>query len=82
MGFCIFLSVKAGLQKSFAHKVFLWVMQQLGYLVGLNKRQNFFDTLLFCSRADFRSANLTSEVIFFSEIVRVATSTKACELTE
>ena len=57
-------------------------MQQQGYPVGLNKRQNFFHTLLFCSKADFRSANLTSEVIFFNEIVRVATSAKACELTE
>ena len=69
---------------SFAHKVVLWVMQQRGYLVRLNKRQNFyfFHTLLFCSKADFRSANLTSEVIFFNEILRVATSTNACELTE
>ena len=67
---------------SFAHKVVLWVMQRRGYLVRLNKRKNFFDTLLFCSKGDFRSANLTSEVIFFNEIVRVATSTNACELTE
>ena len=50
---------------SFAHKVVLWVMQRRGYLVRLNKRKNFFDTLLFCSKGDFRSANLTSEVIFF-----------------
>ena len=57
-------------------------MQQQGYLVGLNKRQNFFHTLLFCSKANFRSANLTSEVIFFNEIVRVASSTNACKLTE
>ena len=27
---------------SFAHKVVLWVMQRRGYLVRLNKRQNFF----------------------------------------
>ena len=68
---------------SFAHKVVLWVMQRWGYLVRLNKRQNFFHTLLFCSKADFCSANLTSEVIFsFNEIVRVAISTNACELTE
>ena len=32
---------------SFAHKVVLWVMQRRGYLVRLNKRQNFFHTLLF-----------------------------------
>ena len=55
---------------SFAHKFVLWVMQRRGYLVRLNKRKNFFDTLLFCSKGDFRSANLTSEVIFFNEILR------------
>ena len=68
---------------SFAHKVVLWAMQRRGYLVRLKKRQNFFfHTLLFCSKADFRSANLTSAVISFNEIVRVTTSTNACELTE
>ena len=66
---------------SFAHKVFLWVMQRRGYFVRLNKMQDFFHKLLFCSKGDFRSANLTSEVIFF-EIVRVATSTNPYELTE
>ena len=51
---------------SFAHKVVLWVMQRRGYLVRLNKRPFFFfHTLFFCSKADFRSANLTSAVIFF-----------------
>ena len=60
----------------------LYVLQQRGYLVRLNKMQNFFHTLLFCSKANFRSANLTSKVIFFNEIVRVATSMNACELTE
>ena len=64
---------------SFAHKVVLWVMQRRGYLVRLNKRPNFFLTR---NRFDFRSANLTSEVIFFNEIVGVASSTNACELTE
>ena len=67
---------------SFAHKVVLWVMQRRGYLVRLNKRQTFFHTLLFCGKADFRSANLTSVVIFFNEIVMAASSTNACELTE
>ena len=66
----------------FAHKVFLSVMQRQGYLARLNKGQNFFHRLLFCSKADFRSANLTSEVIFFNDIVRISTSTNACELTE
>ena len=66
---------------SFAYKVVvLWVMQRRGYLVRLKGRICF--TLLFCSNADFRSANLTSAVIFFNEIVRVATGTNACELTE
>ena len=67
---------------SFAHKVVLWVMQRRGYLVRLNKRQTFFHTLLFCGKADFRSANLTSEITFFNEIVRVASSTNAWESTE
>ena len=68
---------------SFAHKVVLWVMQWQCDLVRQNKRQNFFfHTLLFCSKTDLSSANLTSEVIFFNEILRVATSTNACELTE
>ena len=67
---------------SFAYKVVvLWVMQRRGYLVRLNKSRICF-TLLFCSNADFRSANLTSAVIFFNEIVRVAIGTNACELTE
>ena len=66
----------------FAHKFVRWLMQMRGYLVRLNKRQNFFHTLLSCSKADFRLANLTSEVIFFNEILRVAISTNACELTE
>ena len=35
--------------------------------------------LLFCSKADFHSANLTSQVIFFNEIVRVTTSKNVCE---
>ena len=52
-----------------------------GLYVVTEQKAEFFHTLLFCSKADLRSANLTSEVIFFKEIVRVA-STKACELTE
>ena len=66
---------------SFAHKVVLSAMQRRGYLVTEQKADFFFHTLLFCSKADFRSANLTSEVIFFNDIVRVASSTNACELT-
>ena len=52
-----------------------------GLYVVTEQKTDFFHTLLLCSKADFRSANLTSEVIFFKEIVRVA-STKVCELTE
>ena len=50
---------------SLTHKDVLWVMQRRVYRVTEH-------TLLFCSKADFCSANLTSEVIFFNEIVRVA----------
>ena len=67
---------------SFAHKVVDWMMQQRGYLIRLNKGRIFFHTMLFCSIADFCSANLTSTVIFFHDILRLATSTHACELTE
>ena len=67
----------------FAHKVVLWVMQGGDYLVRLIKRQNFFfHTLLFCNKTDFRSANLASGQFFFNDILRVAISTNACELTE
>ena len=53
-----------------------------GVTLSMNKRQNFFHTSLFCSKSDYRSANLTSEVIFFKDIVRIGSSTNACELTE
>ena len=42
----------------------------------------FFHTSLFLNKADFCSANLASEVIFFYEIVRVASSTNASDLNE
>ena len=58
-----------------------WVPLTAGLYVVTEQKEEFFHTLLFCSKADFRSANLTSEVIFFKEIVRVV-STKTCELTE
>ena len=67
---------------SFAHKVVLWVMQRCGCLVTEQKADFFFHTLLFCSKAEFRSANLNSEVIFFIEKARTASSTNLCELTE
>ena len=50
---------------SFAHKVVIWVMQRRGYLVRLKKGRIFSHMLLFCSKADFGSTNLTTEVIFF-----------------
>ena len=43
----------------------------------VTKGRNFFRTSLFFCEADFRSVNLTSEVIFFYEIVRVTSSAKA-----
>ena len=58
-----------------------WVQLTAGLYVVTEQRAEFFHTLLFCSEADFRSTNLTSGVIFFKEVVRVA-STKACQLTE
>ena len=42
----------------------------------VTKGRIFFRTSLFFCKADFRSVNLTSEVIF-SEIVRVTSSGKA-----
>ena len=80
MGCCI--SVKAGLD------VVCSLSCSLGdATAGLpckteQKGRIFFHTLLFCSYVDFRSANLTSQVFFFNEIVGVATSKNACELTE
>ena len=59
-----------------------WVPLTAGLYVVTEQKEEFFHSLLFCSKADFRSANLTSEVIFFNEIVKVATSKSACELTE
>ena len=38
-------------------------MQRRGYLVTEQKAE-FFHNLLFCSKGDFRSANLISKVIF------------------
>ena len=67
---------------SFAHKVVLLVMQQRGYFVTEQIRQNFFYTLFFCGKAKFHSANLTSRGNFFNEIVRGAYSKNACKLTE
>ena len=52
------------------------------YNVTEQKAEFFFLSLLFCSKADFRSANLICEVIFFNKIVWVASSTKACELAK
>ena len=58
-------------------------MQRRGYNYFITEQKvEFYHPLLFCGKADFRSANLTSEVIFFNEIVRVASITNACEWTE
>ena len=61
---------------SFAHKADLSVMQWHSYLVTEQKAE-FFSDFIVCSKADFPSANLTSEVIFFNEIVRIASTTSA-----
>ena len=49
---------------SFAHKSCLLDDAKAGFSCKTEQTQNFFHTL-FYSKADFRSANLTSEVIFF-----------------
>ena len=81
MAFCIFLSLKAGLDVINVDKVVLWVMQWQGYLVTEQKAEFFFTLHCFCSKADFRSANLTSEVFFFSMSLWTS-SANASELTE
>ena len=43
----------------------------------VTKGRIFFRTSLFFCKADFRSVNLTSEVIFFHQIMRVTSSAKA-----
>ena len=48
---------------SFAHKVVLLVMQRQRYF-ATEKKAEFFSLFIVCGKADFRSANLTSEVIF------------------
>ena len=49
------------------------------YVVTEKKAEFFFHTLLFCSKADFRTAfsKLNLRGNFFDEIVRVVSSTKA-----
>ena len=66
---------------SFAHKVVLLVMKRRRYFATEQKAE-LLSLFIVCGKADFRSANLTSEVIFFNGIVRVASSTNAWELTE
>ena len=66
----------------FAHKVVLWVMQRWAYLVRLNKRQIFFHTFCFVVEPTSVQQIFNLRGNFFSEIVRVGTSTNACELTE
>ena len=43
----------------------------------VRKGSIFFRTSLFFCKPDFRSVNITSEVIFFHEIVSVTSSAKA-----
>ena len=55
-------------------------MQRRGYLVDEQKPEFQFTLCCFVVKR-ISLANLTSEVIFFNEIVRVASSTNTCELT-
>ena len=43
----------------------------------MTKGRILFRTFSFCRKADFRSVNLTSEIIVFNEIVGEASSPKA-----
>ena len=77
MAFCIFLSVKAGLD------VICSVLQGNYLVLKTEQKADFFFTCYsFVGKPDLRSANLTSKVIFFNEILRVTTGMNACELTE
>ena len=74
---CIFLSVAVDFEIK-CHlliKMFLRFCKAGWYVV--TKGRVFFRTSLFFCKADFRSVNWTSEVIFFYEIVRVTSSAKA-----
>ena len=71
---CIFLSVVVD-KCHLLIKMFLRFGKAGWYVV--TKGRIFFRTSLFFCKADFRSVNLTSEVIFFYEIVRVTSSAKA-----
>ena len=78
MGGLLYLSLSSGWSKIKCHlliKMFLRFCKEGWYVV--TKGRNFFRTSLFFCEADFRSVNLTSEVIFFYEIVRVTSSAKA-----
>ena len=48
---------------SFAHKVVLLVMKRRRYFATEQKAE-LLSLFIVCGKADFRSANLTSEVIF------------------
>ena len=43
----------------------------------MKKGRILFRTFSFCCKADFRSVNLISEVIFFNELVLIASCLKA-----
>ena len=79
MGGSLHISLSSGWSWIKCHlliKMFLRFCKAGWYVV--TKGRIFFRTSLFFCKAHFRSVNLTSEVIFFYEIVRVTSSAKAC----
>ena len=78
MGGSLYISLSSGWSWIKCHlliKMFLRFCKAGWYVV--TKGRVFFRTSLFFCKADFRSVNWTSEVIFFYEIVRVTSSAKA-----
>ena len=77
--FCIFLFVKDGLDVISSQSCSVNEATAGLYVVTEQKAEFFFHTLLFCSKADFRTAfsKLNLRAHFFNEIVRVVSSTKA-----
>ena len=78
MGGSLYISLSSGWSWIKCHlliKMFLMFGKAGWYVV--TKCSIFFRTSLFFCKADSRSVNLTSEVIFFYEIVKVISSAKA-----
>ena len=68
---------------SFAHKVVLWEMQRPCYLITEQKAEFFFTLYCFVVKpTSVQQIYNLQGIIFFNEIVRVASNTNARELTE